>query len=219
MLGSQIQFAHAGITAEGDNSVLMQKVAKELLSAVQKGEVVLPQIDTKNIESWDLLCQNDHLKLFQIRESTLIQELGNQLQEEMTKGKSLFDVWMKEESDRIQHTARAYGERVVLEQFISTISGVQPTAKPILTKLCQLYSLWTIEQDLSFYLVHGLIPVSVAIKISGLVKQLVKELGPHSVALVNAFGAGFASTIPISSDWVKYNERDNQGELLPLSKL
>lgn len=35
--GSFIGFAHAGMTAEGDNSVLMQKVSKELLAAIQNG--------------------------------------------------------------------------------------------------------------------------------------------------------------------------------------
>jgi len=31
------QGAHSGITAEGDNSVLMQKVAKEILELREKG--------------------------------------------------------------------------------------------------------------------------------------------------------------------------------------
>jgi hypothetical protein len=33
-----ISTGHSGITAEGDNSVLMQKVAKELLDSVMKNE-------------------------------------------------------------------------------------------------------------------------------------------------------------------------------------
>merc|ERR1719499_267718 len=37
-LGETITFAHAGMTAEGDNSVLMQKVAKELGARFQKGK-------------------------------------------------------------------------------------------------------------------------------------------------------------------------------------
>ncbi|CAG8743838.1 10108_t:CDS:2, partial [Dentiscutata heterogama] len=42
--GSFIGFSHAGMTAEGDNSVLMQKVSKELLADVQSGVLKLPRI-------------------------------------------------------------------------------------------------------------------------------------------------------------------------------
>ena len=37
-----IGLGHSGITAEGDNSVLMQKVAKELMTDVQTGKFKLP---------------------------------------------------------------------------------------------------------------------------------------------------------------------------------
>lgn len=37
--GSIIGFAHATVTAEGDNRVLMQKVAKELLAVAGSGSV------------------------------------------------------------------------------------------------------------------------------------------------------------------------------------
>lgn len=42
--GQNIGFSHAGMTAEGDNSVLMQKVAKELLAALKEGRTKLPQL-------------------------------------------------------------------------------------------------------------------------------------------------------------------------------
>ena len=38
-----VAFAHSGITAEGDNCVLMQKVAKEVCDMVAKGKYVLPE--------------------------------------------------------------------------------------------------------------------------------------------------------------------------------
>ena len=36
-------------------------------------------------------------------------------------GQPLFEVWMKQESDTIQAMARAYGERICLEQCIEQI--------------------------------------------------------------------------------------------------
>lgn len=41
------QGAHSGITAEGDNSVLMQKVAKEILELREKGKYVTPEASDK----------------------------------------------------------------------------------------------------------------------------------------------------------------------------
>ncbi|CAG8505538.1 25741_t:CDS:10, partial [Gigaspora rosea] len=53
--GSFIGFSHAGMTAEGDNSVLMQKVSKELLADVQSGVLKLPRIsDVENAKKWDI---------------------------------------------------------------------------------------------------------------------------------------------------------------------
>ena len=45
--GEAISGAHAGITAEGDNKVMQQKVAKELLSFVEKNDVIKYKIKEK----------------------------------------------------------------------------------------------------------------------------------------------------------------------------
>lgn len=43
-LGLAIQFAHAGLTAEGDNRVLMQKVTKEVMALAQQGKHRIPKV-------------------------------------------------------------------------------------------------------------------------------------------------------------------------------
>jgi acyl-CoA oxidase len=101
-LGQSIGFAHAGMTAEGDNAVLMQKVAKELLSAVQSGKVKLAAVTDAQATETNLNDLSVLFKLFQIRETVLIKELGKNMQVKMGKGAQLFDVWMKQESDLIQ---------------------------------------------------------------------------------------------------------------------
>lgn len=56
-----VAFSHSGITAEGDNCVLMQKVAKEVCDMVVKGRYALPEpskvsyINEKNINSLEAL--------------------------------------------------------------------------------------------------------------------------------------------------------------------
>lgn len=50
-MGQCIAFAHSGITAEGDNCVLMQKVAKEFCDMVVKGTYKLPHPKVKDYSS------------------------------------------------------------------------------------------------------------------------------------------------------------------------
>ena len=44
LIGAGLFGAHSGVTAEGDNSVLMQKVTKDLLAHVQNGKHKMPKV-------------------------------------------------------------------------------------------------------------------------------------------------------------------------------
>jgi acyl-CoA oxidase len=110
------------MTAEGDNSVLMQKVSKELLAGVNSGSVKLPVVpDANNAQSWDISNLNNQLKLFRLREQLLVKELGTNMNKKTSSGISIFEAWMKQESDLVQTLARAHGDRIVLEQVIISI--------------------------------------------------------------------------------------------------
>lgn len=106
--GDFIGLAHAAMTAEGDNSVLTQKVSKELLAAVEKKKVVYPVIDYKDSQNWDLSKLENLLKLVKLREILQVQALSKHMQSKLSKGSKLFDVWMKEESDLIQVWIASY---------------------------------------------------------------------------------------------------------------
>jgi acyl-CoA oxidase len=86
--GEMIGYAHAGMTAEGDNSVLMQKVAKERLALLQKlqknGTTGAGDIDFKALEQkrkqaqkLDATSVEDLLTLFRLREAGLFQEVSD----------------------------------------------------------------------------------------------------------------------------------------------
>jgi acyl-CoA oxidase len=64
------------MTAEGDNSVLMQKVAKELVTLVQKGQLNFNHVaNPKDAASWDITSLDSLFKLFQLREAGLFKEV------------------------------------------------------------------------------------------------------------------------------------------------
>lgn len=135
--------ADAGISAEGDNAVLIQKVAKELLAAVKKGTV---KYDL-NLGWNGNYCQLGLLKLIRLREQRLASQLDSEMKRKMGSGKSLFDVWMGEESDTIQALGRAFGERVCAEAFLGKCKG-----EPV--ELTQVYELYCLARFVSFYFKH-----------------------------------------------------------------
>ena len=95
-LGESIWGAHAGLTAEGDNRVLMQKVAKELLAMADKKELMkdvaisyLPGVARRvvdGVQSSEIEDRDVQLKLLQTRERILLAELASRLQSAKKKG-------------------------------------------------------------------------------------------------------------------------------------
>lgn len=91
--GNGIGFSHAGISAEGDNAVLMQKVAKELLASLKSGNTVYPK------KPWNGgFCTVGLVGLVRLREQVLAKELAVNIQAKLSKGEALFDVWMVKKS-------------------------------------------------------------------------------------------------------------------------
>ena len=63
---------------QGDNRVLMQKVAKELLAATQKGKHTL--VDFRSLATLDVNDVGSLLQTLKRRESALITKLGMTMQ-------------------------------------------------------------------------------------------------------------------------------------------
>ena len=71
--GDLIASAHAGMTAEGDNSVLMQKVAKEHLGMFK------PHAGVSRKTNWDLTSVEELGTLFKLRENEQYDFLRNKI--------------------------------------------------------------------------------------------------------------------------------------------
>ncbi len=110
--GTFLGLAHAAMTAEGDNSVLMQKVAKERLSALHKsGSGATPSAPALSAD-----CKAEALLgLLRVREARLFEKLGKRLAAAQGK-EGFFSTWMLQESDLVQAAARAYGDTLVAEK-------------------------------------------------------------------------------------------------------
>ncbi|KAJ3183542.1 hypothetical protein HDU87_006867 [Geranomyces variabilis] len=215
-LAEAISLAHSAMTAEGDNSVLTQKVSKELLAAYDAGAITYAAIDRTGSIGWDLTQQATLTKLVRLREIILMDTLSKTMKHKLMKGQGLFDVWMKEESDVIQALARAYGERIALEETLIAVQNESDKdLRAVLTHIARLYSSTLVTDNMTFYLSQQLISPAGARDLDELHKLWIKELLPDVMTVIKGLGVAEEMLFaPIAHDWEAFNRTDNRGELV-----
>ena len=222
-MGAGIEAAQSGFTAEGDASVLQQKVAKELLSEVMKGERTPLQLkycpkrqlpELQNVTSLELL-----LELIKVKEELSLTELYTSISEKMAAQRSLFDVWMTEESEKVQSTAWAYGHRVSAEQSINALTQ-RPDLRALLEPSVTLFLLDIVKSGLSWFLIRGVISRVAAQGVEEAWTLAVKRFGVVVREVVGGFGVPeeliFA---PAAGNLAEFYSKKNEGEHLPLARL
>ncbi len=194
-------------TFEGDNTVLMQLVAKNRLAEFRKafGEMgsmgminyvfesaktAVSQknpITTRNTSEEHLLNNEFHLQAFQYREKSILESAAKRIKKLIDNGLEPYDAFNVVQHHMIE-VAQAYLERVTLEQFQKATATIEDEAlKNILTKLLQLYALHQIEKNKAWYLEDGYMESVKTKAIRKTVNQLCWEIRPDAVALVDAF--------------------------------
>ncbi len=194
-------------TFEGDNTVLMQLVAKGRLGQfsrefrnmnlfgwikyfshqLETAVTELNPITIRNTDAEHLLDSDFHLDIFQYREEYLVTSVAKRLKKRIDKGMDSYDAFLQCQTHLV-NMAHAYIERVILEQFILGIKNcADASLKPILKKLCDLYALSTIEKNKGWYLEHDYLEGRKTKAIRKMVDQLCRELRPDALALVEAF--------------------------------
>ena len=194
-------------TFEGDNTVLMQLVAKNRLSEFRKAfgemgslgiinyvyenaKVAITEknpIATRRTDDEHLLDDQFHLQAFIHREKTILASAAQRIKKLVDGGLEPYDAFNVVQHQMID-VAQAYLERIVLEQFQAAIKTVQDEkSKEILTKLNQLYALSQLEKNKGWYLEDGYMEAVKTKAIRKMVNQLCWDIRPDAVALVNAF--------------------------------
>ena len=194
-------------TFEGDNTVLMQLVAKNRLSEFRKSfgqmdakgmiqyvyenaKTVISEknpIATRNTDEAHLQDNKFHLSAFQYREKTTLASAAKRLKKLIDSGLAPYDAFNVVQHQMIDVT-QAYLERIVLEQFQIAITSIKdPNSKTVMVKLCQLYALSQIEINKGWYLEDGYMEAVKTKAIRKMVNQLCWNLRPEAVSLVEAF--------------------------------
>lgn len=194
-------------TFEGDNTVLMQLVAKSRLSEFKKefsdinffgmlsyvadqartGLTEMNPITVRNTDPEHLLDFDFYLSAFRYREKDILTSAARRIKKHLDNGMDSFDAFNQTQYHMV-NVGFAYVERLVLEQFVEQVNRTEDGGlKVILTKLCQLFALHEIEKNKGCYLEHGYMEGMKTKAIRKMINQLCLELRESAVPLVDAF--------------------------------
>ena len=205
-------------TFEGDNTVLLQLVAKGLLTnfrdefesmdtaatmrflADQVVGAVLENTPVKGVAQWiadiwplseaetSIMDRRYHRFLFSWREKHMLEAAARRLRKMVAGNGDAFDAFNAVQ-DHLLLAARAHVDRVVLEEFIAAIDRCDdPETKALLEKVCDLYTMALLEGERGWFLEHGQLSSARSKAVITNVNRLCRELRPHARELVDAFG-------------------------------
>lgn len=204
-------------TFEGDNTVLMQLVAKAQImefreawknldrdemrraTARMVGDTVIERtaanllIDRlsdaarRRPDKVALWDRGWHAMMFEDREKHALESLVMRMRAAQKDGDA-FEA-MNAMGDHIQFVARAHVERTVLEAFIAGIDECEPgEAREVLERLCTLYALQSIHDDRGWFLEHNRITPDRSKAVGAQLDALCRELRPDALSIVEGLG-------------------------------
>lgn len=179
-------------TFEGDNTVLMQLVAKERLVAFQKqplaklllgrmGAAIRPK-QAHNTASSHLRDGRYHQRLFAAREQARLITTGKKLQRLIVDGHDATAA-----QNDLRRVADATIDHIMLTSFRQRIQTANSDVRIVLDKLASLFALWQIEQDAAWFLENGFLSRRKSRAIRAEVEQLCDELRHDALHVVDAF--------------------------------
>ncbi|QDQ94310.1 acyl-CoA oxidase [Rhodococcus sp. WB9] len=205
-------------TFEGDNHVLTQLVAKELLTSyadevrgmspvewmrfaattvsdVVKKRTAAQQIiqtilDTRqdNEEDGSLFNRGTQLTMFEDREQYLLSTAARRLQGAQKREENPFDAFNFVQ-DHVLHAAQAHIDRVVLEAFVAGIDECEDDdARDLLSDVCDLYALSVIEEDKAWFMEHRQLSVERSKAVQRGINERCRSLRPHAQTLIEGLG-------------------------------
>lgn len=201
-------------TFEGDNTVLLQQVAKALLTDYQKmwgefttvammqatarvvGDTVwertaasvaierLVSVARRQPETTNVLDRGWQALMFTERERHSLESLAQRARK---AGKDFAAV--NRLGDHSLFVARAHVERTAFEAFVAAIEGCSdPVTRETLEQLCSLYALDSIFGDRAWFMEHSKISAARSKAIEPGIEALCATLRPQWLALVEGFG-------------------------------
>ncbi|MFS0883791.1 acyl-CoA dehydrogenase [Aeromicrobium sp. 179-A 4D2 NHS] len=209
-------------TFEGDNVVLLQLVAKELLTSYAKEvngldpvgmvrfaagtvaetvrertaatQLIQRLIDARSSdEDHNLLDRGTQLDLFEDREQHVIETAARRLRRAGKDQGEAFAVFNAAQ-DHVIKAGRVHIDRIALEAFTAGIARCEDeAAADVLRDVCSLYALTVVERDKAWFMEHNRLSDQRAKAVTTEVNALLERLRPHALDLVEGLGVPEAS--------------------------
>ncbi len=204
-------------TFEGDNMVLWQLVAKELLTSYAKevrglepaqmaqfvastiadtvkertaaSQLIQRLLDARSKDDeHNLLNRGTQIDLFEGREQHLIETAARRLRKAGKDEIAAFAAFNAAQ-DHIVSAAKAHIDRVTLEAFTAGIARCEnEEAAEVLRLVCSLYALSNIEADRAWFMEHNRLSDDRGKAVQREVNGLLARLRPHTLALIEGLG-------------------------------
>lgn len=194
-------------TFEGDNTVLMQLVAKSRLTEFRQefssmnafgllnflaGQAAttiteMNPLIVRNTDETHLLDPEFHQNAFRFRERNILLSAARRLKRHIDSGMDSFDAFNVCQHHLVQ-VGFAYIERIILEQFNEAVEMVEnDSCKTVLRQLYRIFALNQLDKNKGWYLEQGYMEGVKTKAIRKLLNQLCWEVRQDAVPLVNAF--------------------------------
>jgi acyl-CoA oxidase len=194
-------------TFEGDNTVLLQLVAKTLLSDYGRRVAKLDVLGKVRfaadlaatavaersglravLRRGDLRDRAHQRWLLAEREEHLLANAAQRMRKALAPGADQFGIFNGAQ-DHLLVAARAHVDRLVFDTFAAAVDRVaDPEVRALLERVRSLHALSVIEGDRAFFVEHGYLTPGRAKAVTQAVNALCGELRPHARTLVDGFG-------------------------------
>uniref|UniRef100_A0A669BES2 Acyl-coenzyme A oxidase n=1 Tax=Oreochromis niloticus TaxID=8128 RepID=A0A669BES2_ORENI len=193
-------------TYEGENTVMMLQTARYLVKSYKQAKAgqqlsgivsYLNEADVRRVQPQPVAARptvvdiNDLTSLtevYKLRAAILVELAAKSIQQELQRRKSQEDAWNNSAIDLVR-ASDAHCHYVVVKLFTDKLGEVADTAvHSVLSTLALLYTLYGITKNSGDFLqVREIIVVPQVMQISIRIKELLAQLRPNAVALVDAF--------------------------------
>ena len=204
-------------TFEGDNTVLLQLVAKQLLTDYREAfgemgtlgtarfvadlavETVVERVGVRRIlqrlrdvtpgesEEGSIWDHDWQVTTFEWREKHLLETLARRLRRASDADDPF--VVFNSAQDHLLHAARAHIDNVLLSAFVTGIEEMpEGDERDLLVAVCDLFALSTLEADRAWLQEHGRLTAARSKSLVTAVNELCCALRPHALTLIDAFG-------------------------------
>jgi hypothetical protein len=196
------------LTAEGENFLLTQQTGRYLLKAYEKlrrgstassdepkikylenvDDLLQAKCSAKSAE--DFLCPQRQLHAYMHVCTRLLHELSLGMLHQVQSGTAPHEAWNNSLVE-IAHLSKMHCLFTIVFSFSATLESEvkprHPQLYPALKRLCDLFALYQVEQEMRFFLEGGYLSSEQAVMVRQAVRGLLVALRPDAVALVDAF--------------------------------